>query len=58
MISEEIIASLSCANAKDKHFVEKPISLSCGHYVCKKCILIDKHRQLSVEYVEKIIKLI
>jgi hypothetical protein len=27
-----------CALAEDQHFIETPISLSCGHSICKGCI--------------------
>jgi hypothetical protein len=27
-----------CALAEDQHFIEAPISLSCGHSICKDCI--------------------
>ena len=32
--------ALGCAIANDAHFLEKPITLSCGHSVCKNCIPI------------------
>jgi hypothetical protein len=30
-----------CASIITKHFVESPITLSCSHSVCKKCILAE-----------------
>ena len=38
MIPEKIKNSLFCALAKDEHIFEQPITLSCGHCACKKCI--------------------
>jgi hypothetical protein len=29
---------LRCAIADDEHILEKPITLSCGHSVCRDCI--------------------
>ena len=35
----ENLIELICSKSKNhKHFVEKPVSLQCGHCVCKKCI--------------------
>jgi transcription elongation factor Elf1 len=27
-----------CALALDKHFIENPVTLSCGHSICKLCV--------------------
>jgi hypothetical protein len=33
---------LTCAlSGEDKHFIEKPITLLCGHSICKQCIPTD-----------------
>ena len=39
MIPEKIKNSLLCAIARDQHIFEQPITLSCGHCACKKCLL-------------------
>ncbi len=38
MISEHVIALITCALSDDKHTVEKPLALSCSHHVCKNCV--------------------
>lgn len=39
MIPEKIVNSLSCSLSHDKHILEQPITMQCGHCACKKCIL-------------------
>jgi hypothetical protein len=39
---ENIVCSdFYCAVAEDQHFIETPISLSCGHSICKDCAPLD-----------------
>ena len=38
MIADEIKESFICSLSKDKHLLEAPINLPCGHSVCKKCL--------------------
>lgn len=39
MISNETLESIQCClSVNDHHFVQSPIGMSCGHYICKKCI--------------------
>ena len=39
MNSDESLNGLLCAiSNEDKHFVNTPISLQCGHCICKKCV--------------------
>ena len=38
MITEETLKELTCAHSDDDHFLIKPISLTCGHFICQKCI--------------------
>ena len=37
---EELLNAVECvANEDDHHIVKEPISLLCGHCICKECIL-------------------
>ena len=38
MIPEEVLKELFCVLSAEKHFLENPISLSCGYSACRKCI--------------------
>ena len=38
MISDGTLEVFECAIAIDKHFLNKPIALACGHHICKECI--------------------
>ena len=42
MISDGSLVEFECAISEDKHFVNKPITLSCGHNICKDCIPVNK----------------
>ena len=42
MIRKETIKELECALSDDEHFLLKPISLKCGHSICRSCIP-DEH---------------
>jgi hypothetical protein len=33
-----ILNQITCSFAQDKHIIECAIALSCGHFICKKCI--------------------
>jgi hypothetical protein len=43
MIPEKIVSSLYCSLSKEKHILEQPITMICGHCACKKCILKQTH---------------
>ena len=38
MMSENIYEVVECAYSQDKHLLHEAVALSCGHYICKKCI--------------------
>ena len=38
MTSNNKHSLFQCTLASDKHFVEKPVVLSCGHSICQECI--------------------
>ena len=35
---ENVFKIAECALGRDGHILENAIALSCGHYICKKCI--------------------
>ena len=37
-MAESILNQLTCSLADDRHIVECPITLSCGHNICMNCI--------------------
>lgn len=41
MISQDILQTLQCGLSNDDHILMQPVSLSCGHSVCKKCIPLN-----------------
>ena len=38
MISENIYEVVECAYSQDKHLLHEALALSCGHFICKKCV--------------------
>lgn len=38
MSIESKFEEFECSISDDKHIVQKPIVLRCGHYICKSCI--------------------
>lgn len=47
MIPEHILNMLYCGlSSENKHFSENPISLSCDHLVCKKCVTRLQQQQV------------
>ena len=38
MASEEMFKLVQCALGQDGHLLKNAIGLSCGHFICKKCI--------------------
>ena len=47
MIREDILGELKCGSSNEKHFLIEPISLNCGHSICKKCIPKDNIKELK-----------
>jgi hypothetical protein len=41
MISDGTLEEFECVISVDRHFISHPITLSCGHHICKKCIPLN-----------------
>jgi phage FluMu protein Com len=47
---EENLESLTCAAAQDEHFIQQPLTISCGHSLCRSCLVnIDGEKKLDVK---------
>ena len=46
---EENLESLTCAAAMDEHFIQKPISISCGHSICRNCLPFSEEKNLDMK---------
>ena len=44
---DEILQVVECALGTDKHLLQNALGLSCGHYVCKKCIPANNNYQFK-----------
>ena len=44
---DEILQVVECALGTDKHLLHNSIGLSCGHFVCKKCIPANNNFQFK-----------
>ena len=45
---KQIIEIARCASTLDEHILHDPISLSCGHYICQKCIPADTNLACNI----------
>lgn len=50
-LNEDIIEDFKCAltNDDEPHYVIKPITLKCGHCVCKDCISLKVANSIATE---------
>ena len=53
-MNDEIIEEFKCAFSNEKHFLIKPISLTCGHYVCQKCIPHENIKEIKCKICDVI----
>jgi hypothetical protein len=37
-ILRQLLEMIKCAVSDDEHIYKEPVSLSCGHYICRSCI--------------------
>lgn len=38
-MNQELKNALTCAKSEDfRHIVDDPVTLSCGHFICKECL--------------------
>jgi hypothetical protein len=42
MNSNNLIENFKCASLKYDHIVQEPLSLNCGHCICKTCSVKEK----------------
>lgn len=53
---EKMLNLIECSIADDRHIVEKPICLSCGHFICKKCIPSNNNYEFKCIKCDKVNK--
>ena len=51
---DEILKVVECALGTDRHLLQNALGLSCGHYVCKKCIPANNNYQFECSKCKKI----
>ena len=44
MSVKDIYEKFQCSSSNNDHIVQEPISLNCGHCICKKCLLKSKNQ--------------
>jgi len=44
---DSILSEITCSLAENRHIVEAAIALSCGHFICKKCIPTNNNNQVK-----------
>jgi hypothetical protein len=54
MVSQKVTNSLECAFSLDKHISMHPITLSCGHNVCKQCVPLNGNHKIPCYHCQKI----
>lgn len=48
MANDDNLNEFQCALSTTKHIIQNPILVSCGHYVCKKCLPNCNNSKLSI----------
>ena len=55
---EENLESLTCAAAMDEHFIQQPLTISCGHSLCRNCLPtscnMEKHLDIKCKICNEI----
>lgn len=54
MIPEAVLEIVECALSRDNHIASSPMTLSCGHVICKNCIPTDGSRFLKCNLCNEI----
>jgi len=44
---DETLRVVECAFGTDRHLLQNALGLSCGHYVCKRCIPANNNNQFK-----------
>lgn len=50
ILSSEIQQILNCCMSKEKHFLNEPIVLDCGHSACRQCIVNKRGCEFKCEF--------
>ena len=55
MSFNEILDQIRCVKLKDdNHIVKEPLTLNCGHSICKNCFLIDENETVICAKCKKV----
>ncbi len=57
MIPESVLNVLQCALSSDKHIVTHPVTIPCGHTVCRSCLLVSNSKLINCLECGKIIEI-
>ena len=44
---DKVLSVVECAIGRDGHLLDTALALSCGHFVCKKCVPATNNNQFK-----------